>query len=190
MNQHGEEAYIGFATFNRQSAPAELVLSDQYYGLYFPWGAKVYHITENIQYYAKEPNCEYKWISSSSGQNVHKAIKNSSPDGYTFYIGRTAAHNTWHVGKVTLEHKVLYYGHNMLTQKTAHYEVLICNKITPTTSTTTTTQRTTTDNSNESSKDLFCNLQISELSNRLMAKVHENARLQEQLHKCETRDFV
>lgn len=149
----------------------------------------------------------------SSGQNVHKAIKNTSPDGYTFYIGRTNAHHTWHVGKVTLQHKVLYYGHNMLTQKTATYEVLICNKITPAISeTTTTTQIISTAKPDKSSNNLISlNIHNTELGNqlraanldnkglrddlavlrtKLMAKVHENARLQEQLNKCETRDFV
>jgi hypothetical protein len=71
-------------------------------GLYFEYGAAEHLITTGVEYYAKEPTCDYKWVPSSNGQNVENAIQfRSSP--YTFYPGRTFSFGSTQVGKVTLE---------------------------------------------------------------------------------------
>lgn len=135
LNGHGDEAYIGLATHKGQTGPSELIISGSHSGLYFPYSKEVQHLTSNtskLQYYAKEPNVDYQWLNSSRGAGVFESIKVLSPP-YTFYVGRVFSFNSYHVGKVSLEHRVLYYGFEGRTRTAASYEVLIAKKIYSTT---------------------------------------------------------
>lgn len=96
-------------------------------GLYFEHSHKEHYLTSNIEYYAKEEDCTYKWVPSSNGEVVANAIQFRSPP-FTFYPGRTNAFNSVQVGKVTLEHRVMYYAYGGKGYSVRTYEVLVCVK--------------------------------------------------------------
>lgn len=124
-NQLKEEIYVGLATFKSQTSPAELIISGENIGLHFPYGRKVEHLKSNLKYYAKESDCEYKWVAKGGG--VDQAIQVLSPP-YNFYIGRVFSFESYHVCSVNLQHRVFYYGLNGTTRTSASYEVLTCKR--------------------------------------------------------------
>lgn len=99
-------------------------------GLYFEYGHKEHLITSGVEYYAREPTCNYNWIPSSNGQVVPNAVQFTSAS-YTFYVGRAFLQGSTQLGKVTLEHRVMYYAFSGKGHATASYEVLICEPVTP-----------------------------------------------------------
>lgn len=150
-----------------------------HFGLYFPYDVTDFHLTTNLQYYAKEPTCDYQWKSSSHGRRVENAIQIKS-NSYTYYVGRIYAFNSYHVGKVTLEHKTIYYGYNGKTKSSATYEVLVCNPVTTTTPTPTTSLRVSTRSRVFSDDVVLLNVLNTELTDALKAKTEENVNLIEQ----------
>lgn len=98
-------------------------------GLYFAYGGDEHFLKQGIEYYAKDPACAYKWQSSSNGEIISDAIQFKS-DEFTFYVGRAFEKKSVQVGKVTLEHKKMYYAFNGKEHATSEYEVLVCEKLT------------------------------------------------------------
>jgi Protein of unknown function (DUF3421) len=137
LNEFGKKCYVGRGTYNGQLAPGKLMTEDAV-GLYFEHSYKEHLITSGVEYYAKEASCDYKWVPSSNGQVVNHAIQFKS-GSYTFYIGRTFSFNSTQVGKVTLELNVMYYAYGGKGQQTSSYEVLVCEKVIPTTTDATAT---------------------------------------------------
>lgn len=131
LNEFSKQSFVGRGTVQGQLAPAKLMIeaTDVYgAGLYFEHSHIEHYLTTGIEYYAKEDDCNYKWVPSTGGEIVPNAIQfRSSP--YTFYVGRTNSFNSIQVGKVTLEHHVMYYGYGGKGHSTPNYEVLVCNRV-------------------------------------------------------------
>jgi Protein of unknown function (DUF3421) len=133
MNQYGKESYVGRGTYNGQLAPGKLMIEPtKAYaaGLFFEFGLKEHLLTTGVEYYAKEPTCDYKWIPSANAHVVPNAVQFTS-SSYTFYVGRAFLQGSTQVGKVMLEHRVMYFAFGGKGHATASYEVLVCEKITP-----------------------------------------------------------
>lgn len=125
LNENGDEIYVGRGTVKGQTAANNLIISGPRAGLYFPHSRTVHHLTTGIEYFEREADCDYQWVASSDGKVVASAIQIDSPP-YTFYVGRVFAHNSYHIGKTTLEHKVTYYSYAGTEPDTPNYEVLVC----------------------------------------------------------------
>lgn len=171
-------------------------------GLHFPYGSVVNLLISDIQYYAKEPDCEYKWLPSLNGRVVGKSIDVQSPSGKVYQIGRVFANNSWHVGAVFAYHGGMHYGYLGAAQFTRSYEVLICIKESNESSTTETPpdvveltaqnieqamqlQDLTTQlkDTKKEVEDLKANL--AEMKSRLKSKVLEISDVQLKLSRCE-----
>lgn len=97
-------------------------------GIYLAYGGSPIYKTQDVEYYAKEENCSYKWVQSSKGREVENAIQFNS-QAFTFYVGRIIAFNSIQVGKVTSPtHNVMYYAWGASNHATSMYEVLVCDK--------------------------------------------------------------
>lgn len=107
-------------------AIGRLVVEDDGAGVYIGYLRKEHHVTNRIEYFASETNCDYEWIQSERGDIIENAVSYKS-DVFTFYIGRTIAFGSVQVGKVALEHSRMYYGHNGKEYETYSYDVLVCN---------------------------------------------------------------
>lgn len=184
---------MGRGTYNGLTSPAELIISGSRSGLHFPYAGQVYRVQNDIEYYAKDPNCDYKWVSSEDGNTVAKAIKFSrrvSNTPYTFYVGRIFVQQGFHVGKVRLERGVIYYGYQGKEHSSSTYQVLICDKIpsiksttpatTPTPATTTTPAEVSSDSDDLLLLMKYQKAEITELKEELkdlkamlMSKVQE-----------------
>jgi hypothetical protein len=108
-NHLGKNCFIGRGILNRQLTPGRLMIEptqSSAAGLYVEFALKEHLLTSNVEFYAKEANCNYKWIPSSNGQDVTNAIQFKN-DSYTFYIGRAFLQGSTQVGKVVLEHRVM-----------------------------------------------------------------------------------
>jgi hypothetical protein len=130
-NNLGKSCYIGRGLHNRQMVPGRLMVEPTQsaaVGLYIEYALKEHFLTSNIEFYAKEPNCNYKWIPSSNGQDVTNAVQFKN-DSYTFYMGRAFLHGSTQVGKVVLDHRVMYFAFGGKGFATATYEVLTCESL-------------------------------------------------------------
>lgn len=96
-------------------------------GVYVEFNYQEHFLTSNIEYYAKDENCNYKWVPSSKGEHLKDAVEYKSGP-YTFYMGRAFLHGSMQVGKVTLEAGTMYYAFGGKHNKVDSYEVLICKK--------------------------------------------------------------
>lgn len=124
----GKDSYVGRGTVYGQLAPGTLLIEDSIVrkaGLYIEHSYINHLITLNVEYYAKNPACNYKWVESSNGQTIFNAV-NYNSDGYTMYVGRIFDDDSWHVGKVPIETGIIYYGEG---KSSARYEVLVCEEI-------------------------------------------------------------
>lgn len=193
VNEYNEECYIGRALVNgRQLAIGKLLIESKtnQAGLYLEYGNVEHYIASGIEYYAKEPTCDYEWVSSSNGQVVRNAVQFSS-DSYTFYPGRAFLQGSIQVGKVTLEHQVMYYGWGGVARSTGSYEVLTCNKIkttTPSVTTTTSTQSPQRNCLNDEMQTLNDELLAlnTKLSTKLENQIAENQRISNEHASCKT----
>lgn len=145
--------------------------------------------TSGVEYYAKDSQCNYKWVPASNGQFVENAIQYyQSP--YTFYVGRIFKPDTVIIGKAPRETNVMYYCYKNHCTDIRTYEVLICEKLPCEIPILPSTTSTTTPKSVLPSQD-YTNLNVElMLENRnlkkeietmkanLMAKLQENSDLQ------------
>ena len=194
-------SYVGRGTVFGQLAPGTLLIEDsgnQKAGFYMEHSRAEHFLSSNFEYYAKEQNCDYIWIASSNGAIVANAIEHRSHP-YTFYVGRTFHEGIWHVGKVTLEDKTMYFGKGFDTKS---YEVLVCNEK------PTQIQTKYTDDTD----DLTCNLKImvtalqaeiklksfemdvlvndnAQLKSKFKATLQENLSLMTRLVECESKNL-
>jgi hypothetical protein len=107
--------------------PGRLQLQDEgsrKAGVYIELNSGEFVITSNLEYYAKNPNCNYKWIPSENGKPVVDAVETVSGT-VIYYIGRTFAYGSLQVGKVFVS-RGMFYTHNGRGYKVLTYEVLIC----------------------------------------------------------------
>lgn len=127
LTEDGKDIYIGRSIYDGEKAPAKLLIestAEYNAGLYFPYGGLEYHITENLEYYAKEPTCDYKWVKSSFGGVVSNAVEYD----YSlkkFYIGRSSDKK---IGKVVLLYKKMYFSHEGKEYERDFYDVLVCDE--------------------------------------------------------------
>lgn len=119
---------MGLGTYKGQTAPSEIIISGPRKGVWMAHGGVTVKITSDAFYYAKDDNCDYKWIWSASGNIVTRAVGFKDPN-YIFYVGRASTSGFINVGKVTLEHKVIYFNHDGKEKFNAAYEVLTCDKV-------------------------------------------------------------
>ena len=64
LDSQGKEIYVGRGTFNSLLSPGRLLLEDngsKTAGLYIEFSSVERKITSNIEYYVKNPSCDYKW---------------------------------------------------------------------------------------------------------------------------------
>jgi hypothetical protein len=129
----GKDCYVGRGEFiidseRSQLAPGSLLLEStetHRAGFYMEYGRAEHKITENVEYYAKEPGYDYKWVFASHGNNVTNAIQFKS-GSETFSVGRiTREDGSIMVGKVG-QWKKIHYGRGF---ESTHYEVLTCEPI-------------------------------------------------------------
>lgn len=128
LNENGDESFVGRALFSGEDATTELIVCGPRIGLYFPYAGKQIRINSNFDYYEREDDCEYEWVASMNGEKVFRAVRIISPP-LTFYVARVYAHNSYHTGKLALENKVIFYGHQGLEESSSNYEVLTCKRI-------------------------------------------------------------
>lgn len=124
------DMYIGRTTFREELAPAKLLINSSFgytAGLFYPYGGSEYHITDNIEYYAKEPSCAYRWVNSSKGADVPNAV-NFTSGFHTLYIGRVDFRGAKEVGKVALLYKKMYVAFEGKEYEQSEYEVLVCDE--------------------------------------------------------------
>ena len=110
MDSQGKEIYVGRGTFNSIVNPGRLLLEDngsKTAGLYIESSGVERILTSNIEYYVKNPSCDYKWVTSSGGKTVPNAIKVVNPTK-TYYVARVFAQNTLLVGKVLVGNRFYY----------------------------------------------------------------------------------
>lgn len=130
LNRYGKDMYIGRATYLGEMAPAKLLIestADYNSGLFFPYGGFEYHLTNNIEYYAKESTCDYRWVKSSFGQRVEGAVQYDY-NNITFYIGQSTEMGEKEVGKVVLLYKKMYFSHLGKEYERSFYDVLVCDE--------------------------------------------------------------
>lgn len=143
----GADVYIGRASYSGYLTPGSLRIAQvpiEWSGLSIEYGGAERVIRSNVEYYAKDSDCNYKWVSSSYGARVDKAVSYRA-QGYDFYVGRVYYGNRWFAGKISFGHQCMYFGSGGAAYNVKTYEVLTCEKIVTTTQrATTTTERTTT----------------------------------------------
>ena len=125
LDSLGNEIYIGRGTFNGYLTPGRLAIKTvctKTPGVYVEFDGIERQITTNIEYYAKNPKCNYKWVPSSNGATVSNAIMIQTINSVTYYVGRVLAGGSLHVGKVFLNYKMIYESGLV----TSTYEVLVC----------------------------------------------------------------
>lgn len=89
-------------------------------GVYIEFNGIERQLTTNIEYYAKNPKCNYKWVPSSNGATVPNAITSTS--SVTYYVGRVSAGGSLHIGKVFVSLYMIYEAGVVVRS----YEVLVC----------------------------------------------------------------
>lgn len=119
--------YIGRANIDGQLVIGKLLINGPWKGLWMAYGGKEQQTITGVQYYAKESRCNYSWKPSSNGETVKNAVGFSSAP-FTFYVGRAYDSNSVQVGKVTLEHRTMYYAYDGSEKTVDSYEVLVCKK--------------------------------------------------------------
>jgi hypothetical protein len=129
----GKECYVGRGEYivneeRSQLAPGMLLIENtktHLAGFYMEYDRDERKITENVEYYAKEPDCDYKWVFAAHGSNVSNAIQFKS-GVETFSVGRiTKSDGSIIVGKVG-QWKKIHFGKG---EESAYYEVLTCEPI-------------------------------------------------------------
>jgi hypothetical protein len=80
-------------------------------------------VTRSVEYYAKQPECNYKWVESAYGNDVKNAIEFYDKEEQ-FYVGRISSERGVLVGKVSNKWKKIHYGRGI---ESFNYEVLTCN---------------------------------------------------------------
>jgi hypothetical protein len=124
-----QECFVGRAkifSFNSQLAPGSLFIENTTSysaGFYMEYGYKEHRVDRSVKYYATEPECNYKWVESSYGNDVKNAIEFYDRDE-RFYVGRISTDQGVLVGKVSNKWKKIHYGKGI---ESFAYEVLICN---------------------------------------------------------------
>ncbi|CAG9798215.1 unnamed protein product [Chironomus riparius] len=97
-------------------------------GLYHVSFGKIHHIPKGVEYLVKNPNYDYKWISSSNGEYVENAI---SP-GYTpglelHFVGRMKIDGRTYYGKVLPNVGMYYEDGNQKEVLASQYQIIVCN---------------------------------------------------------------
>lgn len=188
-DKFGNEVFIGRGYYRDHYAPGKLIVTqtEEYkIGLYVENSVAEQYISNNIEYYEEEPDCNYDWVKSSNGQIVANAVQYTT-NQCTFYVGRVFTSNSVEIGKIPLATRTMYYGKG---HRTNTYEVLICKK--------TRKQKNQTTNTSLSPeftalKDelVALNAQCSKFMLTQMTEnqrlFNENASLKTKLNKCKTR---
>jgi hypothetical protein len=122
----GNQIYIGRGLVNGVLSPGRLLIEpigSKPAGLYTESNKTEAYISSGIEYYVKDPNCNYQWVLSSNGTTVDNAIKVFGPIK-NYYVGRVFDKGSLQLGKVLLT-RALYYPPNNTIY--TNYEVLVCN---------------------------------------------------------------
>ena len=127
LDSLGNEIYIGRGTYSGYLTPGRLVpqtVGTRTPGVYVEFNGLERQITTNIEYYAKNLTCNYKWVASSNGAIVANAISFLSFDSTTYYVGRVIAGGSLHLGKVLVTLNMIYENGTIASS----YEVLVCER--------------------------------------------------------------
>lgn len=125
----GNEIYIGRGDVDGWLTPGKLLAKEtekSKAGLYVELGWEEHLITSDLEYYAKNPDCNYTWVPSADGWAVANAVETISHP-VIYYVGKAFEHGSTQVGKVFL-YRGMYYTFNGTAQKTTSYEVLVCER--------------------------------------------------------------
>ena len=125
LDSLGYEVYIGRGVYNGYLTPGRILIEtigSKTPGVYIEYGGNEPQITSNIEYYAKNPKCNIKWVASSGGVVVPNSVKVPTINSLIYNVGRVFAEGSVHVGKVFPNYRLIY--ENGLTA--AFYEVLVC----------------------------------------------------------------
>jgi Protein of unknown function (DUF3421) len=124
-DSEGKEIYIGRGIFNGEIIPGRFLFEDDgshLPGLYVEQKSCELFFSTGVEYYAKNPSCNYQWVASSDGSTVPNAVRVSRFEDY--YIGKVTIDGSIHVGKVSRKEKVFTYpGYSSNS-----YEVLVCQR--------------------------------------------------------------
>ena len=99
--------------------------ADKLAGVYVEFYELERYLTSNLEYYAKDPACSYRWQPSSNATTVARAISVTGQKYY--YVARVYAQGTLIVGKVLVRNK-MYYAINGIGYTSMTYEVLVCDR--------------------------------------------------------------
>lgn len=131
----GNEIYIGRGLFTEYYGsyvtPGRLQPvdeGDRKAGVYIELTLDEKLITTKVEYYAKNPICNYKWVPSENGEEVPNAIEtHADSETIVYYVGRVFAMGTLHVGKVLVSQR-MYYAYKGKAYSADSYEVLVCER--------------------------------------------------------------
>lgn len=165
QDDQGRECYIGRGTYQRQLAPGKLLIEGDV-GLYIEHSHNEHRITSNVEYYAKEPTCNYKWVPSSKGEAVVNAVQYNGTT-HIFYVGRTFASNSMEVGKIHLGEPRLHYGKGHQIEL---YEVLVCDPPV-----------------NDKKCDEICELKVQVCELKAELKIQNLKQIETRLNECEAK---
>ena len=100
-------------------------IGDKIAGVYVEFYGLERYLTKNLEYYAKDPACSYRWQPSSNATTVARAISVTGQKYY--YVARVFAQGSLHVGKVLVRNK-MFFGFNGIGYNVVSYEVLVCDR--------------------------------------------------------------
>ena len=124
QDSQGNEIYIGRGMNINILTPGRIsfeAFGNKQTGLYIESNKTERLITINVEYYANNRSCDYKWVPSSGGKVVVNAVGVFGVKKY--YIGRVVARGSLQLGKVALGSKLFYAPDGVASS----YEVLVCN---------------------------------------------------------------
>jgi hypothetical protein len=123
-NGDGEDVYVGRGSIKGQLTPGSLLVEGNgrsNASVYVEWGYEEHELTSDLEYFAKEKSCDYRWLPSSDGFFALDTIQFSSKNE-KLLVGRILNDNSWTVGKVRPGYGIFYgKGHQSKV-----YEVLKC----------------------------------------------------------------
>ena len=87
----------------------------------------VHYIVKGVEYLVKNPNYDYKWISSNNGEYVEDAISPGyTPSRELEFVGRIKINRRTFYGKILPNVGMYYEDENQKEALTSQYEILVC----------------------------------------------------------------
>lgn len=97
-------------------------------GLYHIFEGSIHYIVKGVEYLVKNPNYDYKWVSSGNGEYVDDAISPGyTPGREVHFVGRIQIDGRTFYGKMIPNVGMYYENANQKETLAKKYEIIVCN---------------------------------------------------------------